>query len=202
MQRVTLTIDGKQISVRPGTPILKAARSVGASIPTLCHLPGRRTRAVCRICVVAVQGSARLVPACATPVSEGMQVDTQAADVVAVRRTLMEFILAEHRDCGDPDCQIEQLAAELGVGQSRFHAPESTRRNVFPSDFVSVLSQRCVHCDRCIEACAADRNVLARSGHGATVQVDFADGESSHETACSVCGDCVSVCPAGGLIPA
>ncbi len=199
MPQVSLTIDGEQITVPQGTTILKAARRLGVAIPTLCHFPGHRPRAVCRICVVAIQGTARLVPACSTPVSDGMRVETEAADVVAVRRTLMEFILAEHHNCGDPDCQIEQLAASLGVARTRFEAPALARRNVISSDFVSVVSERCVHCDRCIEACASDRKVLARRGHGAEVHVAFGEEREDADVSCSVCGDCVSVCPAGGL---
>ena len=199
MPRVSLTIDGRKVTVPQGTTILKAARTIGVAIPTLCHFRGHRPRAVCRICVVAVSGSSRLVPACVTPVTEGMQVETQAADVIAVRRTLMEFILAEHHDCGDPECQIERLAEQLGVQQTRFQAPALSGGNIFSTDFVQVITQRCVHCDRCISACAADRNVLSRRGSGAAVHVAIEKGADFGGVECSVCGDCVAACPAGGL---
>ncbi len=200
MQRVSLTIDGRTISVPPGTSILKAARRLGISIPTLCHLPGQRTRAVCRICMVGLKGSARLVPACATPVDEGMQVETATADVVATRRTIMEFILAEHGTCGTSKCAVEQLAEDMGVTESRFQGPAIDSRTRLSSDFVTVRPERCIHCDRCIEACAKDRKVLVRAGRGAAVHIAFDDERSMGDSSCSTCGDCVSVCPAGGLL--
>jgi len=130
-----------------------------------------------------------------------MQIETAAADVVAVRKVIMEFILAEHGECGHPECRIEELAASLGVSRTRFPFRAPARRLPVSSDFVTIVPERCVHCDRCIEACAKDRNVLARSGHGTAVHVSF-DDHAVHGAACSVCGDCVSVCPAGGLLEA
>ena len=199
MTSISLTIDGRSLSVRSGSTILQAARRLGISIPTLCHAPGQRNRSVCRICVVAVDNSPRLVPACSTLVRDGMTVETDREDVIAARRTLMEFILAEHRECGEPTCLIERLAESMGIDRTRFVAPTQTGRSVIRSDFVTVISERCVHCDRCIQACTKDRRVLTRAGHGAAVHVRFGTEETSAPV-CSVCGDCVSVCPAGGLL--
>ncbi|MDP7301726.1 MAG: 2Fe-2S iron-sulfur cluster-binding protein [Pirellulaceae bacterium] len=202
MQRISLTIDGQDICVPTGTTILSAARRLNISIPTLCHFPGQTVRAVCRICVVELEGTGHLVPACAAPAQDGMKIATDSAAVVAARRVLMEFILAEHGECDNPLCGIEQLAEQIGVSTTRFQATRRAARSDLSSDFVSVQPQLCVHCDRCIQACQRDQQVLARTGRGANVAVAFDDGRSMGESSCTGCGDCVTVCPAGGLLEA
>ena len=200
MQYVGLTIDGKNINVPVGTTILSAARRLGISIPTLCHFPGHKTRAVCRICVVAIKGTDRMVPACATPVEDGMMIETNSAAGVNARQLLMEFILSEHGECGDPSCGIEQLAEQIGVSTTRFQSPQRAARGNLSSDFVTVRAELCVHCDRCVRACEQDQQVLARMSRGASVTVAFDDDLSMGESSCTTCGDCVAACPAGGLL--
>ncbi len=200
MRYVTLTIDDQSVRVPRGTTLLSAAKRAGCDVPTLCHLPGRKPRAVCRICVVERRDNGRLVPACATDAEEGMVIETNSKTVSSARRTLMEFILAEHGECDDPGCQVEQLAAEIGVSDTRFEAPHQECRSGLSSDFVRVKPERCIHCDRCIQACSRDRQVLARSGRGADVVIAFDDDQAIGDSSCTTCGDCVAVCPAGGLL--
>jgi NADH dehydrogenase/NADH:ubiquinone oxidoreductase subunit G len=199
MQHISLIIDGHDTSVPAGTTLLDAARQLGIDIPTLCHLQGHKTRAVCRVCVVALKGSGHMVPACATAATEGMQIETGSAEVLAARRLLMEFTLAEHGECDDATCAIEELAGQLGVSKTRFQAPRHSNRSDLSSDFVSVRPELCVHCDRCSQACERDQQVLARAGRGALVAVAFDDDRTMADSTCTNCGDCVSVCPAGGL---
>ncbi len=202
MKYISLTIDDQTITVPAGSTLLAAARRLGISIPTLCHFAGQKTRAVCRICSVQRADNGRMVPACATPVEEGMQIETDNDAVVAARRTLMEFILAEHGRCGEPNCAVEQLAEQLGVSHTRFEAPSRSAEVNRSSDFVMVHPERCIHCDRCVEACGKDQRVIARAGRGATVAVVFDDDRSMGDSSCTGCGDCVAVCPAGGLLEA
>jgi NADH dehydrogenase/NADH:ubiquinone oxidoreductase subunit G len=200
MQRVSLTINGQTVLAPADATILSVARRQGIEIPTLCHLPGLKTRAVCRICVVALAGSDRLVPACATPVEDGMEIETDCAAVIAARRLLMEFILAEHGECDEPECEIEQLADLLGVTKTRFQSPEHASNGNLSSDFITVRPELCIHCDRCVQACGKDQRVLARAGRGGAVVVAFDDDQSMANSSCTHCGDCVAVCPAGGLL--
>jgi predicted molibdopterin-dependent oxidoreductase YjgC len=202
MQAVSLTINGQTLCAPAGATILSVARRQGIEIPTLCHLPGHKTRAVCRICVVSLVGSGGMVPACATPVEEGMEIETDCAAVIATRRLLMEFILAEHGECGEPECVIERLADHLGVTETRFQSPEHASSGNLSSDFITVRPELCIHCDRCVQACGKDQQVLARSGRGATVAIAFDDDRSMADSSCTNCGDCIAVCPAGGLLQA
>jgi NADPH-dependent glutamate synthase beta subunit-like oxidoreductase/ferredoxin/NAD-dependent dihydropyrimidine dehydrogenase PreA subunit len=103
---VTLTIDGRPVTVPEGATVLDAARLAGIDIPTLCHLPGKPAQTSCLVCVVRIDGGARLRPACATRVAEGMRVESNAAEVRAARRTALELLLGHHLgDCLAP-CEI------------------------------------------------------------------------------------------------
>ena len=100
MDNVNLTIDGQVVEVPVGSTILEAAQLLGIDIPTLCYHPDQSIKAVCRVCVVEVEGQRVLQPACAYPVAEGMQVRTNTARVREARKTIIELMLAHH----PPDC--------------------------------------------------------------------------------------------------
>ncbi|MAG92403.1 MAG: hypothetical protein CMJ48_01445 [Planctomycetaceae bacterium] len=202
MPGVTLTIDGRTARVPEGTSILDAARRVGVKLPTMCHVNGCKPRAVCRMCVVALGGSLRLVPSCATTVTEGMQVQTDTPEVETARKLLMEFMLAEHGECDDPNCAIERLARQLGVYSTRFQMDKSLQEDDFSSKFITVDPENCILCDRCVQACGKDQQVIVRAGRGRSVAISFDTGLSMRDAACTDCGDCLSVCPAGALAEA
>ena len=112
---INLTIDGEAIAVEEGTTILEAARRLNVHIPTLCHHEDQAVKAVCRICVVEVEGQRLLPTACSMPVSEGMVVKTASPKVIKARKTIMELILARHpQDC---------LASESGA-RLKYESPE------------------------------------------------------------------------------
>ena len=122
---VTLTIDDHQVSVPKGTTILKAARSIGINIPTLCHyeLKGQGIEnrpGSCRVCVVEVEGKSNLAASCATNVSEGMVVRTNSLRVIMARRTIVDLMLSDHpADClicpQSGNCELQKLAIDLGL---------------------------------------------------------------------------------------
>lgn len=202
MPSVTLTIDGRTVRVPEETSILDAARRIGIKLPTMCHVSGCKPRAVCRMCVVALGGSLRLVPSCATLVTEGMQVQTDTPEVHSARKLLMEFMLAEHGECDDPHCEIEALARELGVQGTRFQMENPFPHLDFSSKFITVYSDNCILCDRCVQVCSKDQQVVVRAGRGGAVAITFDAGLSMQDATCTDCGDCVSVCPAGALVDA
>ncbi len=196
MRRIKLQIDERVVGVSQGTTILEAAAAAGSPVPRLCHVPGLPPRLVCRLCLVRVQGARGMVSACATAVEDGMKVATRDAEIDDMRRTLVEFLLAEHGTCGRRNCDVELLAAALGVSGSRYYAPRDTTPNL-GSHYIEAHPELCVHCDRCIRACS--RQVITRIGRGAAIRFSFDDGKTLGMSSCMGCGDCVAVCPAGAL---
>ena len=179
---MTLKINGRQVEFQPGQTILEAAREAGIEIPTLCHLEGAPATGACRICVVEVTGSDRLLPSCETPASEGMEVWTDRARVIEARRTILEMLVASgQHNCfvaeSDPDRWIEfQLATMSGPGHSSICPAYGDCRlqdlvvaygarpdafepaaGPFPVDDDHPLIvrdfSRCIQCGRCISAC-------------------------------------------------
>lgn len=200
MQYVTLTIDGTVVKVRAGTSLIAAAKKAGVEIPTLCFLPGRPARGVCRVCSVWVANRRGLIPACSTPVAEGMEVETQLPIVLQARRMMLELALAEHGPCdenvcgGDQKCQLVHLARHHGVKDQRFDPIEKLTRTDLSSDCIQVRPQGCILCDRCVQACR-DLHIIGRAGRGSNTHIVFDADLSMEKSDCIACGDCVAVCP-------
>lgn len=200
LQQVSLTIDGTPVTVREGTSLIDAARTVGLHVPSLCYLPGCPARGVCRVCSVFVTDRRGLVPGCATAAVEGMEVKTTSPVVLQARRMVLELALAEHGPCddavcgGEQRCHLAQLAREHGVVEKRFDTIEKAHRAELSSDSIQVRADACILCDRCIQACR-DLHIIGRTGRGRTTRIIFDEDRDMGESACVACGDCVAVCP-------
>ena len=125
MATVNLTIDGQTVEVAAGSTILEAAQKLGIDIPTICHHPDLSIKAVCRICVVEIEGQRVLQPACAYPVSDGMRVKTNSPRVREARKTILELMLAHHpQDClncaRNLNCELQELSQRLGIREISF----------------------------------------------------------------------------------
>jgi NADH dehydrogenase/NADH:ubiquinone oxidoreductase subunit G len=206
MAKLLVTLNGAQVSGRPGQTILELARENGIEIPTLCHHQDLTPLGVCRLCVVEVEGSRTLVGSCHTPVTEGMVIHTHSPKVLAARKMIVELLLASH--CGScfmcdkaNICELRQIAADLEVGLPRFQ----TRKNFYPLEDVSPYIVRdltkCIMCRRCVRACreVAGHNVfaIAYRGYDAKVVVDF--DQPIDKEVCRDCGACITFCPTGAL---
>ena len=207
MAEIRIVIDGKEVTCPEGTSILEAAQAVGIEIPTLCHKPDLTPTGNCRICVVEVEGSPRLVASCHTPIDEGMTIHTRTPKVLRVRRAIVELLLTGHTgtcvtDVDARECELHKLAADLEVGPPRFHVREP--RN-YPVEDVSPYVQRdmskCILCGRCIRACTeiAKKDVFSMGYRGfrSKVVVDF--DEPLNKEVCKDCGVCIDYCPTGAL---
>jgi NADH dehydrogenase/NADH:ubiquinone oxidoreductase subunit G len=194
---VSIQIDGQELTVEDGQPLLDAAEAAGIWIPKLCNLPGTANRAVCRLCLVKVKGMLGLVPSCSTGAQEGMIVDTNQFTVRATRQMIMEMILLEHGECGDPDCEIENLAKRLGANANRFSREPREDRPLTGSDHIEFDADKCVLCDRCVRTCYL--GIISRSNRGQDATLSFDSGPSLGDSRCTACGDCVAVCPTGAL---
>lgn len=203
---VRIFINNREIDVPEGTTILAAAREIGIRIPTLCHVEGLPAVGACRVCVVEVENARKLVAACSTPVAEGMRVATHSAHVRRARKTIVELLLSEHNgDCQtcdrNEDCELQALAAELGVRTLPYQGEKAVRRVDRSTPSLVRDSGKCIKCRRCVIVCNEIQNVgaLFPQGRGFTTQVGPAFNRELAAIACVKCGQCAAVCPVGAI---
>lgn len=207
---MTISIDGRPVSIRAGQTVLDAARAADVSIPTICYLHGLPARAACRLCLVRVNGGGALVPACSTPATEGSDVTTSDPEIEQVRRVVLSLLLAEHGHCDERACELRAMARRLGVSppaarESHGGVARSTPSSrdlagkAMGSDLITVNLERCTSCGRCVQACL-DRRVIEHAGRGAHLTFSFSAQRSLAASECSGCGDCVAVCPVHALV--
>lgn len=208
MTMVNLTINGKQIQAEQGATILEAARAAGVYIPTLCYHPELRPEGACRLCMVEASGARTLVASCVYPVSEGMVVKTNTEKVREARKTVVELFLANHpKDClccqKSGDCELQKIAADLGLRKIRFEGGETKAHTIDCSNPSLVRDQeKCILCGRCIRICrdVQGMNVYSFAGRGFNTIVSTAFEHDLKDAACTYCGQCASVCPTGAIV--
>jgi len=200
---VKLIIDSQEINVEQGATLLDAARENGMEIPTICFHEATTSNALCRICVVEVEGMRLLQPACIVQVADGMKVQTKSERVIRARRTILEM-LAATMDLSDAP-EVLTLMDEYGAKSDRF--PEAERRESALKDdnpmYVRDYS-KCLLCWRCVQVCADDAQytfAINFSGRGYETQIGTFFDRAIPETTCVLCGQCVGVCPTGALKP-
>lgn len=200
---ISLTIDNIPVSVPSGFTILKAAETVGIQIPTICFHEACTSNALCRICVVEVEGARTLIPACVAQVSEGMIVQTHSDRVQRARRTILEMLSSTVDLTDSPE--ILAMMNDYHANPERF--PESNPRTFDLLDdnpmYVRDYS-RCILCWRCVQVCAEDAqytHAINFSQRGFDTRIDTFYHISLPETTCVFCGQCVAVCPTGALKP-
>ena len=205
---VSLTINGRRVQAPEGTTIMEAARLADIHIPQLCFLKGINEIAACRVCCVEVEGERAMVTACNTPVMEGMVVHTNSPRARQTRRVNVELILSQH-DCRcatcvrSGNCQLQNIANDLGILQLPFETqlPKGLRgawTTTFPlyRDY-----NKCIKCMRCIQICEKVQTlkVWDLAGTGGRTTIDVSGNMVIKDSDCSLCGQCVTHCPVGGL---
>lgn len=200
---VTLTIDGIQVTVSPGTMILEAAAKAGVKIPTLCNNKRLMPFGACRICIVQQKGRRGLIPACFNPVRNGMEILTNTPDVVKARRTQLQLILISHPlDCPVCDaggqCRLQDLVYEYGIAENPFKGDKADAPVDHLSPIIERNVNRCILCGMCVRICneVVGANELSFLYRGINVKIgtDF-----DRPMNCEFCGQCISVCPVGAL---
>ncbi len=204
---INLTIDGTEVSVEEGASILDAARKANVKIPTLCYHPDQTVKAVCRICVVEVEGMPGLQASCSTPASEGMVVKTASPKVIRARKDIMELIMARHpMEClgcqQNGRCELQNVAASLNMSKpSRY--PLDIRKATIDNTSPSIVRdmQKCILCGRCEETCSDVQEimVMAKENRGYYSMMVPPYGKKLVDTPCVNCGQCVQVCPTGAI---
>ena len=179
MSEINLTIDGLAVKSQPGLSLLLAARAHGIDIPTLCYHDDLKPDGRCRLCVVEIgePGRTRLVNSCTYPVEQGLIVQTKSDKVLASRRLVLELLMAQA-----PAAElIQQMAAELGVYETRFKPGHP--------------QQRCILCGLCVRTCREVVGVSAISLANRTPGKMVATPFNEPSEACIGCGSCVFICP-------
>lgn len=205
-----VTINGLQIEVEKGTTILKAAESVGISIPTLCYMKDLSPEASCRMCVVEItsaNGRKRIDTSCSAMCAEGDVIETESEAVVSSRKMTLDLLLSNHRtNCftchGNGDCKLQKYACEYGLEEGTTYECEPPKERKDDSNkFFSYDASKCILCHRCINTCneivgRGAVNVMNRGIHsfiGSSVDGQWMDSN------CESCGNCVAACPTGAL---
>lgn len=206
MEMLNITIDGISTQVPKGSTVLDAAKSLNIDIPTLCFLKDINEVGACRMCVVEVQGARSLQASCVLPVTEGMVVKTNTAQVREARKTVLELLLARHeRECltcsRNLNCELQKLSDEMGIKELSYQG-ENVVYTVDEASPAIVRNQnKCILCGRCLNVCKKVQHTgaidFARRGVKTTVTTAFDKGLT--EVNCINCGQCIKVCPVGAL---
>lgn len=203
---VSIEVNGKPIEAREGEMLLDALERAGIKVPTLCHMKDLFPSGACRMCVVEIDGSGPLVPSCAFPVREGLRVKTHSDRAVEARKTIIELLLSNHPDdclycVRNNDCQLQSLAAQLGVEERRFDGARGKSKLDTSSLSIVRDPDKCILCGRCVRMCEEVQDVACIDfvGRGSKARVGTAFEQGLNVSSCINCGQCIMVCPTGAL---
>ncbi|MCI0555128.1 MAG: 2Fe-2S iron-sulfur cluster-binding protein [Anaerolineae bacterium] len=201
--KINLIVDGNEIQAEQGKTLLEVAREYGKDVPTICYHDATTANALCRICVVEVEGQRVLQPACIVKAAENMKVQTRSEKVIRSRKTILEM-LDSTMDLSEA-AEIQVMMKDYEADPNRF--PDAERREVPVKDdnpmYIRDYS-KCLLCWRCVQVCADDAQytfAINFEGRGYETQIGTFFDKAIPETTCVLCGQCVGVCPTGALKP-
>jgi NADH dehydrogenase/NADH:ubiquinone oxidoreductase subunit G len=200
---ITLTINDMELTIEDGKTLLEVARENGIDIPTICFHEATTANALCRICVVEVDGQRLLQPACIVKAANSMKVQTRSEKVARARRTILEM-LASTMDLSESS-EIQDMMKEYGAQSDRFPSAERRESQIKDDNPMYIRDySKCLLCWRCVQVCAEDAQytfAINFDGRGFETQIGTFFDRSIPETSCVLCGQCVAVCPTGALKP-
>lgn len=206
---INLKINDQQISVKKGTTVLAAAKTLNINIPTLCNHPDLCVAGNCRVCVVEQKGARTLIAACAMPVSEGMEIHTNTLKVRNARKHIVELLLSEHRsDCTkcykNQNCELQTLANEFAFGDHVFLDLTVEKKYQIDRSSPSFIKDdsKCIRCQRCVRTCSELQYIsaIAVANKGAHQKISSFHEKPMSHVVCTNCGQCVNRCPTGALV--
>lgn len=208
---VKITINNREVEIKEGKTILDAAKKLNIEIPTLCHMnmqdgSTENCNGTCRVCVVEVEGRRNLAPACSTPVTDGMIIKTNTPRAINARRNIVGLFLSDHpQDClkceKNLKCELQKLAADLGVKEIKYEGEISTYPIDISSPSVIRDMDKCILCRRCVTVCNDIQKtyVLTAVNRGFDTVISSFLSKPFVDTKCTYCGQCLAVCPTGAL---
>jgi NADH-quinone oxidoreductase subunit G len=200
---VNVEVDGRPLKARKGQMIMQLTDAAGIYIPRFCYHEKLSIAANCRMCLVEVEKAPKPMPACATPVTEGMKVFTRSARAMAAQKATMEFLLINHPlDCPICDqggeCELQDLALGFGSAESRFDERKRVVKDKNLGPLISTDMTRCIHCTRCVRFTAeiAGLQELGATGRGEWMEIGtWIEKSEDHELS----GNVIDLCPVGAL---
>ena len=208
-EAVSLTIDGRVVSVPQGTSVMRAAFEAGIKVPKLCATDSLEAFGSCRVCLVHIEGRRGYPSSCTTPVEAGMTVTTQSDQLAKIRRGVMELYISDHPlDCltcpTNGDCELQSTAGEVGLRDVRYGFAGENHTQLEKdesSPYFTFDSSKCIACSRCVRACEETQGTFALtiSGRGFDSRVSVGPEANFLESDCVSCGACVAACPTATL---
>ena len=200
---IEIELDGKKVSVPEGSMVMHAADRAGTYIPHFCYHKKLTIAANCRMCLVEIEKAPKPMPACATPVTQGMVVHTKSDKAINAQQGVMEFLLINHPlDCPICDqggeCDLQDQSVAYGRGGSRYHEHKRAVTEKYMGPLIKTTMTRCIHCTRCVRfseeiAGVAEIGALYR---GETMQIStYLEKAAKHELSANV----IDLCPVGAL---
>jgi len=203
---IEIEVNGKNIEAFEGETILTALKRNGIRVPTLCHMKDFIPSGACRLCVVELVGSQKLVSSCSFPVSEGMKLLTNSPRVIESRKTIVELLLSNHPDdclyCArNTNCELQSLSKEYHVIERRING----KKNSFKLDHAGTSivrdPEKCILCGRCVRVCEEVMGVscIEYINRGSKTLIGTTMQKGLNTSSCVNCGQCIMVCPTGAL---
>ncbi len=205
---ITLTIDGKEITVLPGTSVLEAALANGIDIPRLCYHPELVPSGGCRLCLVEVGGRPNPAPSCGLLSQEGMVITTRSEQLTEMRRDIIDLFVSDHPlNCVVCDkngaCDLQKYAYQFNVAETSFDFELSKSGYVEDNPFIVWNHQYCILCGKCVRVCdeVVGANAIDYADRGFTSYIATPFNIPLADSDCVFCGSCVQVCPTAALLP-
>jgi formate dehydrogenase major subunit len=207
---VTLTIDGRSVTVPEGTTVMRAAAEIGGSIPKLCATDSVKQFGSCRLCLVEIDGARGTPASCTTPVGQNMVVNTQTPRLQKLRKGVMELYISDHPlDCltcsANNDCELQDQAAQVGLRDVRYGYSGDNHLEMVPdlsNPYFDFDPSKCIVCSRCVRACDEVQGTLALTIDGRGFDSKVSAGtpvDNFLSSECVSCGACVQACPTATL---
>jgi len=208
MKKVTLTIDGNNITVPSNFTIMDAAKKVGIKIPALCYDPNLEIVSACRLCLVEIEGTNKLKTSCSTKIKEGMVVYTETEKLTKIRREILQLLLDSHpNDCltcqKAGECLLQEYSYRYDVKFRQHDGEMRPKLYDISSPYIFIDNSKCILCGKCVRTCnqiKEERQVLAFSDRGYDTKIVADLNQTFEESKCVSCNRCVTVCPTGALV--
>ena len=203
---ISLHVNNVKVQVPEGKTILQAVEQAGFKVPTLCYVQDKTPQGACRVCVVEVEGARTLVASCCTPAADNMKIFTNTRRVREARRNVVELLLSEHEgDCKtctrNNDCELQELARQLGIDNVRFQGEKSAKKTDDSTPALTRDNGKCIKCRRCVTVCNEVQTIgsIYPQSRGFKTTIGPAFDSTLEHVVCIQCGQCAAVCPVAAI---